>query len=280
MNFNDENIEAYLTGKMNAADKATLEAGMRNDPMLKGEVDLQRDIIESLKTNRKIQLKNRLNNINVSGTTGVSSAVKVAASFITVGMIGAGIYYMSVFSNSKDSTTAVAKANISEQSSQNTANDVTTNDVTTEQIKKSDKNTNTSHSNTNSGNSNSNPEAVANVPDATMLDGENNINKDVNLPKNGINESKSDKTETPEVGYEKIKNLSYRYEDGKLFLSQEFEQQPYFLKQFNTSKTKQLFLNFDNKYYELKPTKNKKSASLSGVEVKDASLLAKLRALQ
>jgi len=119
MSFKEEHIEAYLTGKLNAADKVALEEGMKNDPLLKSEVELQNDIIESLKNSRKIQLKNRLNNIDVSATTGVSSAVKIAASFITAGMIGAGIYYMSVFSvNTKGNETVsvVSDEIVSDQS--------------------------------------------------------------------------------------------------------------------------------------------------------------------
>src|SRR5436190_1701308 len=103
MSFYEEKIEAYLAGKLNAADKLALEEGMTKDPLLKNEVELQNDIIESLKNSRKIQLKNRLNTIDMNtASTGVSSAVKIAASFITVGIVGAGLYYFSVLSTTKD----------------------------------------------------------------------------------------------------------------------------------------------------------------------------------
>ncbi|HWZ21424.1 MAG TPA: hypothetical protein VNW06_02150 [Cytophagaceae bacterium] len=302
MSFNEENIEAYLTGKLSASDKLTLEEGMRKDPLLKSEVDLQNDIIESLKNSRKIQLKNRMNNLDVSATsTGVSSAVKIAASFITVGMIGAGIYYMSIFStNTKDKevVTAVSENNNLNQN-QSIQQYNKNNQISTPLIEKenvvidTDKNSR-SNSNVNSNattNSNNNktsdrnrvskrePVAVANVPQGEIFDQEYGINKnDVTIPNGEISEAKVKKADNVEFGIDSNikKDLSYRFSSGKLYLSKDFEEQPYELLELNTSKSKQFYLYFGNKYYEMKSNQTK-ATRLN--EVKDNSILAVLRKL-
>ncbi len=283
MSFNEENIEAFLTGKLNAADQLAMEAGMKNDPLLRSEVDLQKDIIESLKTNRKIQLKNRLNNIDVAATTGVSSAVKIAASFITVGIIGAGIYYMSVFSHNKENTTVVASTKISEESSsKNTADDaIVNNNSIAEQTTKTEKNSN---KNTNSVNnnhiSNVNSTAVANVPDGGITNEDNGINKgSTDVPTGEIDKAKVSTADNVNIDFDKkISKLNYKFYEGKLSLSKTFEDQVYDVLEFNvnSSKSKKFYLSFEGKYFELKTTSSTKAVPLK--EVKEESILAKLRA--
>ena len=290
MIFNDENIEAYLTGKLNAADKLAMEEGMKNDPLLKNEVELQNDIIESLKNTRKLQLKNRLNNIDVSAsTTGVSSAVKVAASFITAGMIGAGIYYMSVFSSvDNKETKEQAKIsniandeNVSDQSPVNNNAEISkSNDqVIVEKGKNSNKNSVVAGNNKvtdSNNNTEENVTAVADVPNGSISDSESGITgKDINVPTGGINDAKVKKADNVDIGIDENikKDLSYKFYNSKLFLSKDFEEQPYELIEYNTPKSKQLYLLFGGRYYEIK-SNQMKAARLN--EVKDTSVLRNL----
>jgi hypothetical protein len=67
--YNPENIEAYITNKMSAGEKYLFENELAKDPLLQNEIDLQKDIVEALKSNRKAQLKDRLNNIEVNINT-------------------------------------------------------------------------------------------------------------------------------------------------------------------------------------------------------------------
>ena len=87
--FQDQ-MDLYLAGTMPATARAEFEANIAGDPLLKGELDLQRDITEALARNRKAALKQRLQNIDVSGIpaeptfsyktlAGVSAAAGVAA---------------------------------------------------------------------------------------------------------------------------------------------------------------------------------------------------------
>src|SRR5437879_2635710 len=89
--YNPENIEAYITNKMSAGDKAFFQSELAKDPLLNNEIDLQKDIIESLKEHRKAQLKNRLNNIKIE-TAPTYTGLKVAASILLAGLISFGGY--------------------------------------------------------------------------------------------------------------------------------------------------------------------------------------------
>ena len=289
MNFYEENIEAYLTGKLNSADKIAMETGISNDPLLKSEVDLQNDIIESLKSHRKMQLKNRLNNITVTSTTGVSSTIKIAASLITIGMIGAGVYYMSVFSGQDKETekvSVVINDNISSTQLQNNDTKVATNienkEVSTTDLKttKTTSNDVTTYSTTIS---NGNNKEVVNTPQANVPTGiiedteADRTTRDltINVPNgeigqpNVINISKDD----VKIVDKNKKDFSYMYSDNKLYLYGNFNEEPYNLFEINTPKSKQLYLFFDGKYYDLKSNQTKVTRLK---EVKDASILIQL----
>ncbi len=291
MNFYEEKIEAYLSGKLNAADKLALEEGMTKDPLLKNEVELQNDIIESLKNSRKIQLKNRLNSIDMStGTsTGVSSAVKIAASFITVGIVGAGIYYFSILSTTKDNVTVVLNENVqvpqlqNNDSNSNQSSEVVT--LTKEQVEALDKNVSqkstsvkASKNSTNTKNTNQEITAQANVPNGVIDDTESDrINRDltINIPDGTIGETNVGKAENVDVDVDdkNKKDFSYKYYSNKLFLYGDFNEQPYNLFEVNSSKSKHLYLFFDGKYYELKSNQTKLTRLK---EVKDPSVLKHL----
>ncbi len=286
MNFYEENIEAYLTGKLNASDKLAMEAGISNDPLLKSEVDLQSDIIESLKTHRKIQLKNRLNNINVtaSSSTGVSSAVKIAASLITVGMIGAGVYYMSVFSGQDketDSVSVVINDNIIVPQLKTDEIKVEKgNEVVVTQIVENETTTTKGNATTSKSKNDllAKDAPQANVPSGIIADTESDrANRDltINVPTGEIGESNVGKTDKVDVTVQdrNKKDFSYQHFNNKLFLYGDFNEQPYNLVEINSPKSKQLYMYFDGKYYELKSNQTKVTRLK---EVKDASILKHL----
>ncbi|HSZ24115.1 MAG TPA: hypothetical protein VK766_00250 [Cytophagaceae bacterium] len=293
MSLYEEKIELYLRGKLNAEDKLGFEEEFKKDPLLKNEVDLQNDIIESLKNSRKIQLKNRLNNIDVgTSTTGVSSAVKMAASFITVGIIGAGVYYLTVTSSDskdkqKEKVKVVLNDNIklpdltTEVSNGEKGN---TKDVPAIEIKKEENNKSvqgnqlvkTSEKATQKGGSD--VVAKADVPNGIIEDAETDkINRDpsIEVPDGNIGQTSVGKAENVDVNiYDKNKkDFSYQFYSNKLFLYGDFNDQPYNLFEVNSLKAKQLYLYFDGKYYELKSNQSKITRLK---EVKDPSVLKHL----
>ncbi|MDX2302486.1 MAG: hypothetical protein NW226_06775 [Microscillaceae bacterium] len=61
-----EQIEAYLLNKLDAEDKIAFRQLIEKDPILKNELQFQEEIIEAIRLNRKLELKARLNAIQVN----------------------------------------------------------------------------------------------------------------------------------------------------------------------------------------------------------------------
>ena len=93
----NDHLENYLLGKLSAADKAAMDAKLAADSQLQEDMLLQQDIVHAIQEERRLELKNRLNNIEVggAGTGGFSTAIglKIAAGVALLGLFGTGLYY-------------------------------------------------------------------------------------------------------------------------------------------------------------------------------------------
>lgn len=90
--YNDP-LDQYLLGKLPAEEMAAMDAKIAADSQLQEEMFLQRDIVNALQEERRLELKNRLNNIEV-GAGGISSAVglKLAAGVAMLGLVGTSLF--------------------------------------------------------------------------------------------------------------------------------------------------------------------------------------------
>ncbi|MCV9388747.1 hypothetical protein [Reichenbachiella ulvae] len=92
----NEQIEAYLSGEMQGADRLVFEGRVESDPLLKSEFEHQQQIVESLKAQRVAELKTRLNDIaietGVLGTLLQSSVFKPALYAVTGIAVTVGSY--------------------------------------------------------------------------------------------------------------------------------------------------------------------------------------------
>ncbi len=104
--YYNEKIEAYLRDELSAGDKAAFEDSLKQDPLLHNEFLLQKDIIASLQSQRKAQLKQRLQQIDVSslstGNTGISGTVGL----LMAGVVALGIAGWFTFGNAENKTIA------------------------------------------------------------------------------------------------------------------------------------------------------------------------------
>lgn len=91
-----DQIDNYHSGRMNESEMADFENMLESDPAIKAESDLQSDIVRGLKEYRKIQLKSRLDAINVGPTwiefAQQSALMKSLGGVIVASVIGTGIY--------------------------------------------------------------------------------------------------------------------------------------------------------------------------------------------
>ena len=261
---NPQTIDAYLSGKMDASEKTSFENGLTQDPLLKQELDLQKNIVESLKGRRKAELKARLDNIDVSGLA--TSAANTTAWKIAAGVfIGAGILTAGYLFYKETPQQKITKNYISQQSTPIAADGTNQNSISTATPlivaeepqtpaeivpqKKSTKETAKKSApviETHTDNVDPNPLPIADTdfhPDANVsmpngnISQENtNINSEIDVAVDAKSENK----------------FHYKYFNNKLYLYCDFSSKPYDLLELNTKKTKELYLFFDNQYYELK----------------------------
>ncbi|HEV7738005.1 MAG TPA: hypothetical protein VGO47_11615 [Chlamydiales bacterium] len=92
---NFELIDDYLSNRLRGAEKEAFEKQLDNDPALKSDLDFQKQVVEGIRTARATELKAMLNKVPVGGTTVQMdfSVVKMAASLIAAGVVGAAVYF-------------------------------------------------------------------------------------------------------------------------------------------------------------------------------------------
>lgn len=89
-------IDAYLTGKLSPEDSDRFLQSLDQDPTLKEEFLLQKDMVHSLQSFRKQQLKARLNNIEVGSGYSFTSAsgFKFMVGTALLALLGTGAYFV------------------------------------------------------------------------------------------------------------------------------------------------------------------------------------------
>jgi hypothetical protein len=91
---NFELIDEYLTGRLQGEDKVTFENQMANDPALKSEVELQKQIVDAIRKTRAAELKTMLNNVPVGTTIQADfSILRMAAGLAGAGVLAASLYF-------------------------------------------------------------------------------------------------------------------------------------------------------------------------------------------
>ncbi len=289
-------IDQYLSGRGSSDEVSAFEQRMSKDPLLRKEVDFQKEIIDGLKDYRKMQLKSRLEAIDVAPNwfefAQQSALVKSFSGVAVATLIGTGIY---LFANEEPVTkTSVAPISI-DAPSENEAlaykqEILSIPDMEeTEQSKiaetvKIDKKIVALQKMV------VDPEPVSvNKPSTTF-------NLDFSVPIVGDAEdeigfsstSLDEVSRNPETGNEtnskpdveiensKSNKIKYKYYDGKLFLSGNFNKQPYEILEINSTNGRRIYLLYHDKFYEIGITDR-----LSDLpEVVNKELVQKLRSIR
>lgn len=89
-----ELLDDYLANRLNTDEAVAFEKQVQADPQLMQELNIQKGLIEGLKTARVAELKAMLNNIPVSPVNGGSSALLKTGTWVVVaGLIATGLYF-------------------------------------------------------------------------------------------------------------------------------------------------------------------------------------------
>lgn len=86
-----EKIEAYLRNQLTEGEKAEFEQTLQQDPLLYNEFKLQQEVVTSIQSYRKSQLKQRLQNIDVTDIVSGGSGYSALTSYIIAGAAALGL---------------------------------------------------------------------------------------------------------------------------------------------------------------------------------------------
>ena len=258
-----EKIDQYLLNQLSPADKTKFEELIAGDSHLKSEVVLQQSVVVALGNTSAIQLKSRLQKIPVSmASTGNALRLKwIGAAAITTVAAGLIIFLLTGQEKTDGSSESATTQQISSTESKETAaaaaeqTIATATDYPTTAVVEQ-KATEKKH------------KSRTSAPAATELkafDNSANFNDtetgNVSTP-NADNSSAPANTLYTETN-NKLSNLSvnvdtsnpkdksYQFTGSKLTLFGDFNNKPYELLELNNKGQKNLFLSYNNEYYEL-----------------------------
>jgi hypothetical protein len=276
-------IDDYLSDNITIESKAVVEHKIATDPEFKSEFELQKNIVNAIKTTRRLELKSRLGNVHVPWYQTLPNTWKVAATVTVASLtvISAYFYFIdgSLQTNKLNLTTNetvdlttgenvipskpnVVIKEIPEETGQPPV------DLQDEGNKKpiekptarAEKSITTSPAVSQSEEELEMPEANREVevviPDVVdEFEGAQDLNLEEatedNLNHlNPVREDLYSKTEVKTIHHKKY-NFHYKLSEGLLTLYGNFEDIPYEILEINSSDGKRLFLNYKNNYYML-----------------------------
>lgn len=269
MNISEEIIDSFVRGDLSGADLEAFNKALTADPKLQQEVSFQKDIVDSIKNYKHQQLKSRLNAIEIKPAGFFSSPyIKLAASIGVVALLTGGFVLFTKQNSPENSIIASASENTINTISENTqsaivASKTETNATAVESsplAKKSNENNSTSKKTTASASSSttSYPE-----PSEAEMDEDFTIapaNEDVTMPTSNDGSTSISSPQIKVSIVKEEKNLGYRFFNNQLYLHGNFSNSTYELFELNNKPSKQLFLYFENNYYELIQGKTKITA--------------------
>lgn len=92
---NFELIDDYLANRLQGSEKEAFESQLGQDPALKSELDLQKQIVEGIRQARATELKAMLSKVAVGGGGAQVefSVLRIAAGVVIAGVVSAAAYY-------------------------------------------------------------------------------------------------------------------------------------------------------------------------------------------
>lgn len=276
-------IDDYLSDNISIENKAVVEHRIATDPEFKSEFELQKNIVNAIKTTRRLELKTRLENINVPWYQTIPNTWKIAATITVASLTTISAYFyfnqdllqtnkLELTSNDTVEITTDDRVIPTKPSIQiPEIPDETTDspeDLGDEGAKKSvEKPTARAEETVTPPPASpqeaeeleipeANREAEVVVPDIVdEYEGAQDLNMDEatedNL--NNLTPAREDlysKTEVKTLQHKKY-NFHYKLSEGVLTLYGNFEDIPYEILEINSSDGKRLFLNYKNNYYML-----------------------------
>ncbi|WP_462248379.1 hypothetical protein [Ekhidna sp.] len=276
----EEQIDNYHSGRMSDSEMAEFNKAIESDPSVKAESDFQSDIVNGLKEYRKLELKSRLDAINVGPTwiefAQQSALMKSFGGVVIASLIGTGIYFYGekpeIVEYDQDATVEAQEVEsiefvwqLGEEEKENTETQLIEKPVVTN-ISKVDENQVAKEEEivsqdlvADESNTVSDVLEVKEVykPSFEAPNAEA-VGEDAAFETTGLDEipatDNGDVTENSiDVLSEitKSSTIKYKYYDGKLFLNGAFDKAPYEILEINSKSGRRIYVYYLGSYYKV-----------------------------
>ena len=255
-----EKIDQYLLDQLSPAEKIKFEELIAGDAHLKSELALQKSVVTALGNTRSLQLKSRMQKIPVSmASTGNALRLKWIGA-AAVGTIAAGLIIFlltgqekateSSVSSSEQQTTAIETTPVVVPTTESSTLPVAENQTSEQEVAvKKQKNSvkASAHNEIKAFDNSANFDDTENG-NVTTPNAENS-----SAPANTLYTETNNKLSNLSVIVDNSnsKDKSYQFTGSKLTLFGDFNNKPYELLELNNKGQKNLFLSYNNEYYEL-----------------------------
>jgi hypothetical protein len=275
----DELIDLYLRGDLSADQMKSFEADVASNPELRQEFQFQKDMVEGISNYRKMQLKSRLDAIQVGtawyagGMIG-ESLMKIGGGIAAAAIVGSILYFnLSPDSvEESDLSSLVQISDIEQYQNVNTQiqelpvplpsnrNAV----VVVEETKVADAKLSVVHSATNSPKKEVQAVKIkdeyvpkVDVPSFDEVSDDVFVSEEVSIPEVSGNDVVSTNDKKPidvQTFNKKSEQIRYKYFDGKLFLYGDFKNEPYEILEINSKAAREIYLFHSNSFFKIEVT--------------------------
>ncbi len=268
-------LDGFFEGTLSSSEESTLMNRLATDTDLKGEFEFQKDIISTIKETRKLELKNRLDNINIKWYNNISNGWKVAATATIITVSALTAYYFIDMQEEFGNRIDLAQDELLMEEFNNEVTDIPQkpSKFKGEDIERSKTTESTepkkeivvqeivAQETTDPVVSNSDRTMDVIVPDV-IEDFEEVDNMELEDVSNGnintMTPSREDLHSSVEINtvLHKKYNFHYNFSHGTLTLYGNFEDVPYEILEINSASGKSFYLNYKDSFYNIINTNN------------------------
>jgi hypothetical protein len=265
-----ELLDGFFEGALSSSEESTLMNRLAIDGELKSEFEFQNDIINTIKETRKLELKNRLDNINIKWYHNISNGWKVAATATIVTVSTLTAYYLFDIQEDFKNRIDIAQNEIILDAYDSEMVDIPQKPVadTPEKVQNIQASTHEPIAETTKKDESVEesvirsertvdvvvPDVIEDFEDVENIDMENVTAGDINT----MSPSRKDlhsSVEIKSVLHKKF-NFHYHFSKGTLTLYGNFEDVPYEILEINTASGKRFYLNYKDNFYNIINTDN------------------------
>ena len=268
-----DKIDQYHAGRMNSNEIDSFEKEIASDPSLQSESDFQGDIINGLKDFRRMELKARLSSIDVSPVwydfVQQSTLLKSFGGVAVATIIGSGVFFLA---EPKEEELGEVIVDSPKELLKEYNWNIQPAELTSEQFEESlsDKAEALAYSApvleeeeeedlliaevvADEETENFAPNFDAPLAEEIVDEEAMEVSTLDELPENA---SVSKENEPIDVDYESKKSLDikYKYYDGKLFLTGDFDRAPYEILEINSAEGRRIYVKYLDKFYKVNVT--------------------------